>query len=207
MNKCFFAAAVVLLPLALLAQKDSDQHSKVDIFGAYSYLRNAGNNYNGWEGQGTYWVTKHVGVTADLTREAGDTIADNNGFVIGARQHLLTYMFGPSVAARFRKNTVFAHALLGGANSGLDQGVGEGFHGMFTQGVNSANTFAFALGGGVDLSVTKHFAIRPVQIDYVHTNFSAEDALATGFANGAFVNGVKTQQNSFRYAAGVVFRF
>jgi hypothetical protein len=50
--------------------------------------------------------------------------------------------------------------------------------------------------------LTKHFAIRPVQVDYLHTDFSAEDALATGFSNGA-----KTQQNSFRYSAGVVFRF
>jgi len=57
-------------------------------------------------------------------------------------------------------------------------------------------------GGGVDIGVTPRFAIRAVQIDYLHTQLSSFDALSTGFFNG-----IGGHQNSFRYSAGVVFRF
>src|SRR5438309_369221 len=57
-------------------------------------------------------------------------------------------------------------------------------------------------GGGVDIGLSRHFAIRAAQVDYLRTNFSSADALSTGlFGN---TNG---RQNSFRYSAGIVFRF
>jgi outer membrane protein with beta-barrel domain len=203
MRKWVILLAVVSLPLVLAAQSTSDS-SKADIFGGYSYLRNSGNSFNGWEGQGTYWVTKHVGATADITGEYRTAISFDpfSSVSINANQRLLTYMFGPTVGGRFGKSTVFAHALFGGAHSNLSAGVGLPFIGGFSTGLASASTFAFALGGGLDFGVSKHFAVRPVQIDYLHTNFSSLDALASGFSSGT-----TAQQNSFRYSAGVVVRF
>ncbi len=51
------------------------------------------------------------------------------------------------------------------------------------------------LGGGLDYDVTKHIAIRPVQIEYLMTRFGQTDT-----SSGP-------PQNSLRYEAGVVFRW
>jgi len=47
-------------------------------------------------------------------------------------------------------------------------------------------------GGGIDLKVSKHFSIRPVQAEYFLTRIP---------------DGLNNRQNNFRYSAGVVFRF
>jgi outer membrane protein OmpA-like peptidoglycan-associated protein len=49
------------------------------------------------------------------------------------------------------------------------------------------------LGGGLDIPVTPHVAIRPVEVDYLFTQFSA--------------NQIKANQNNFRYLAGVDIGF
>jgi hypothetical protein len=59
-----------------------------------------------------------------------------------------------------------------------------------------------AFGGGVDIGVSRHLAIRAIQVDYLRTQFNAADALATGFSTS-----LNNYQNSFRYSAGIVFRF
>jgi peptidoglycan-associated lipoprotein len=59
-----------------------------------------------------------------------------------------------------------------------------------------------AFGGGVDIGLTRHLAIRAAQVDYLRTQFSARDALLTGLSSS-----LGNRQNSMRYSAGVVFRF
>jgi hypothetical protein len=51
------------------------------------------------------------------------------------------------------------------------------------------------LGGGLDIKVTSHLAIRPIEADYFLTHFI--NNLTTGNNN----------QNNFRYQAGLVFEF
>jgi len=53
----------------------------------------------------------------------------------------------------------------------------------------------FVVGGGFDIPVSKSFAIRPVQFDYVLTRF------------GNQLGGGNNSQHNFRYQAGIVFRF
>lgn len=55
--------------------------------------------------------------------------------------------------------------------------------------------FAMALGGGLDLKVTNHLALRPVEVDYLLTHFSAN------------VPNYSAAQNNFRYVAGLCFLF
>jgi len=59
----------------------------------------------------------------------------------------------------------------------------------------SNNAFDFVIGGGFDIPVSKHVAIRPAQFDF----------LLTRFGNG-YTSGNQNQSN-FRYQAGVVFTF
>jgi hypothetical protein len=47
-------------------------------------------------------------------------------------------------------------------------------------------------GGGVDVKVSKHFSIRPVQAEYFQTRIP---------------DGLNNRQNNFRFGAGIVLRF
>ena len=192
--------AFILLPLALVAQVESP---KATIFGGYSYLRNNSNGFNGWTGQGTYNFTRNFGLTADF---AGNYRTLDSATILGfgasTNQHMYTYMFGPTATAYFGKSSIFAHALFGQAHSSLGAGVSIPIIGGISTGVRSANGFAMAFGGGVDIGVSKHFAIRAAQVDYLQTRFSPTDSLTTGLSSS-----VNDRQNSLRYQAGIVFRF
>jgi opacity protein-like surface antigen len=55
--------------------------------------------------------------------------------------------------------------------------------------------FAMLIGGGLDIKVAKHIALRPVEADYYFTRLPG------------FVTGNDTNKNHFRYSAGVNFLF
>jgi hypothetical protein len=55
--------------------------------------------------------------------------------------------------------------------------------------------FAMLIGGGLDIKVSKHIALRPIGADYYFTRLPS------------FINGIDTNKNHFRYSAGVNFLF
>lgn len=198
---------LVFSSLTLSAQSSApaveDNAGRVNVFGGYNYFRNGSQGFNGWEGQGTFNFTRHLGVTADV---AGDyrTLASVSILGVGAsaKQRLYTYLFGPTVTGNFGRASVFGHALFGEAHSSLGAGITLPIIGGISTGLTSANAFAMAFGGGVDIGLSRHFAIRALQADYVRTQFSATDAITTGLSSS--LNG---GQNSYRASAGIVFRF
>jgi|HubBroStandDraft_5_1064220.scaffolds.fasta_scaffold54026_2 hypothetical protein len=128
---------------------------------------------NGFEVSGAGNLTSWFGVAADF----GATF----GTDLGASTHLQTYMFGPQVRYHGRVSP-YAHALFGGARE--------------TTGVSGVvpfaatyNSFAAALGVGIDIKIADSVSIRPIQIDYLLTRFGG------------------TTQSQPRLGAGVVFHF
>ena len=73
-------------------------------------------------------------------------------------------MLGPQFSWRTPKVSPFAHVLFGAGHISKNQRVFD-----FTDHVG-ANSFAWALGGGVDVNLTSRFSWR-VQPDYLQTNF------------------------------------
>jgi len=150
---------------------------KVEVFAGYSYFRTlnltdiepAPDNIslNGWNVALTGYVHKNFGLTADFSGVYGSPWYP--------AVHTHSYLFGPTFRVPGKRVTGFAHALFGGVHNNLS---GTG-----------ANGFAMAFGGGVDVSVNKRVAIRPVQFDYVLFRMWGRDL------------------NSIRYSAGVVFKF
>lgn len=202
-------SVVLCLPLALVAQiggampAGSENGTRATVFGGYSYLRNGSNGFNGWEGQGTFNFNRYLGVTADVSGASLNPFSfSTSGFSASTYQHVTNYLFGPTVTAGFGRSAVFAHALFGAAHSSLGAGVSVPIIGGISTGLTSANAFAMAFGGGVDIGLTRHFAIRAVQVDYLRTQFNATDALMTGLSSS-----LGNRQNSFRYSSGIVFRF
>ena len=61
--------------------------------------------------------------------------------------------------------------------------------------------FAMAIGGGLDIKLSRHVTLRPIQADYYLTRFRTPDFLSpTGTTSNK-------NQNDFRYAAGIAFSF
>jgi hypothetical protein len=181
----------------------SENATRAVVFGGYSYLRNGSNGFNGWEGQGTFNFNRYLGVTADVSGSILSPFSfSTSGFSASTYQHVTNYLFGPTVMAGFGRSAVFAHALFGAAHSSLGAGVNVPIIGGISTGLTSANAFAMAFGGGIDIGMTRHFAIRAVQVDYIRTQFNSIDALTSGLSSS-----LGNRQNSFRYSSGIVFRF
>ena len=215
--RAILASAILCLPMVGMAQsrESSEVPSRGTVYGGYSLLHannnlnfssdftSNSNNFNGWEGQGTFNFARHLGVTADVignsNQLAGVSFA---GFSAGVSQHIYEYLFGPTFSTSFGKSSVFVHALFGAARTSLGAGVGLPVVGGLSAPLTSANAFAMAFGGGLDIGITRSFAIRAAQIDFVRTNFNSIDALASGFS-GSTAN----SQNTFRYSGGFVWRF
>jgi opacity protein-like surface antigen len=216
-------SALLCLPMLSFAQQETTQvPTRGTIYGGYSLLHAnndlgssigsnigggafnlGGNNLNGWEGQGTFNFTPHFGVTADFSGNSQQLAGVSFlGFSAGTRQHMYNMLFGPTVTGYFGKSSVFGHALFGVAHSSLNAGVSVPILGGISAPLDSANAFAMAFGGGIDIGLTRHFAIRAAQVDFIRTNFNSLDSLGSGFASSTSNN-----QNSFRYSGGVIWRF
>lgn len=190
----------LLLPGAMMAQ---DETPKVTVFGGYSLLRNGGNNTNGWDGQGTFNFNRYLGLTADISGNYRNIASLPVPLVsAGVNQHLYTFLFGPTVTGNLGRASVFGHALFGAARASSSAGISLPFIGGVSTGVSSASAFAMAFGGGLDINLGRHFALRAAQLDLVRTQFSPMDALATGLSTSTSGN-----QNFLRYSGGIVFRF
>lgn len=84
-----------------------------------------------------------------------------------------------------RKVSVFAQGLLGESH---------GWNSLFPEpsgAVSTAGVFAVQVGGGVDVRIGRHFAVRPIQADWERTQFP---------------NATTNVQNNLRLGAGIVLR-
>jgi hypothetical protein len=99
---------------------------------------------------------------------------------------LLSYLFGPRFCWQIHRFTPFAQVLVGGVH---------GFDATFPSRNNSTivpDAFAMAAGGGINIDLSRHLAIRPFQADYLLTMLP---------------NTASNRQNSLRVGAGIVFKF
>lgn len=126
----------------------------------------------------TPWLT----AAGEITGSHGSHIS-----TLGQNLTLTTYTAGPRATLHFARVRPFAQALFG---------VGHGSDSYFPRGANSystsATSFAYTLGGGLDIRLMRKLDVRPAQVQYLHT---------------AFPNGVDDSQNHLLYGAGVVLKF
>lgn len=192
----FIAVAAIVLGVTLLAS--AQDVPAVEIFGGYSLFHfdkqdadslaiGAGapvgsftinQNFHGWEGAVQFNVNKWLGAVADFSGHYGTPVEVAG--VGSVKASTYNFLFGPQVNIRGGKAKGFVHALFGGNHISAHTDP-AGFSA-------TDNAFAFAIGGGVDVNVTKTFAVRPGQFDYIYTNHD--------FGLG--------HQNNFRFSAGVV---
>jgi peptidoglycan-associated lipoprotein len=179
--------ATMMLPPRAEAQASA---SRLELGGDYNYVRTNAPpggcgciNMNGGDG----WLSFNVTPSWAVVGQIGAQHASNIGGTGGADLTFTSYLFGPRFSRKVGDRLVpFAQVLLGGAHaSGSLAPENSGLGG-------SANAFALTAGGGLDIGVTRHIAIRAAELDYFLTRFD---------------NGVNERQNNFKFSAGLIFRF
>jgi hypothetical protein len=186
---------------------------RVELGGDYSFARfspNAaytqGHSLNGGGGSITLNINEYLGVQMDLqgyqATTNGFTIPSGLSFPGGASGKvsgdLFTYMFGPQLKVRAHGLHPFGHLLFGAAHTNVYadafKQICQPIAGTCSFKTSPAeDAFAMALGGGVDIPIGHVVSFRPAEIDYLLTRFT------NPFAN--------SNQNNFRYSAGLVFSF
>jgi len=190
-RRILLCGLMLLLPMVASAQEGP----KAEIFGGYSYVHvsDVGSaNLNGGSSSVSFNPKSWLGIVGDF--------GGYQGTKSGLDGSVLTYLFGPKVAFRKGRVTPFVQGLFGGAHTSADPppqlgalarprpeaGVAGG--GVF----GSSNTFAMAVGGGLDVNATDHVGVRLVQAEYLLTKFK---------------DGIHDRQDSVRISPGIVFRF
>jgi opacity protein-like surface antigen len=117
-----------------------------------------------------------LGVTADFSGSYGTPSV----LGVGVKTNFYTFLFGPTVRVpNSSRLTPFAHVLFGGGRiSGSAFGVSV-----------SSTDFTWAAGGGVDVNLSRNFAIRLGQADFLQSRVAG------------------SSQNNFRYSTGIVLKF
>jgi opacity protein-like surface antigen len=178
----------IRLGLALLATAlpaTAQEASRLEAYGGYDYVRynatpretgvplSESFNANGASGQIAYSPNAWLSVVGELS---GYALARPG---LGTT-HQVSYLFGPRINVRRGKVTPFVQVLAG--RTWLEDGITFG----------SISVFAMTAGGGIDIGVSRHIAIRPAQAEYFLT---------------ALPDGNTDRQNNWRFSAGVVVRF
>lgn len=164
---------------------------KYEVFTGYSFIRmNEFTTYNGLTVALTRNFNKSFGI---VTEVGGYSDSKDESFTFGntsirdkSSSKLLTYMVGPKFSIRSSSRlTPFGQALVGGYR--ISQKSSWQVNGSFFESKYVLNSFASALGAGLDVNVNKRIAIRPAQIDYLFLR--------------------KTNNESLRVSSGVSFKF
>jgi opacity protein-like surface antigen len=194
----------LILTFTLAAQ---DKATQMETFLGYTFTRfNSATNVpafsaNGGSGQFVYNFSNWLGGVADF-----GAVHNGNIHNIHLDSTAATFLLGPRVALRrWSRFTPYVQALFGGVYGttsvavppdvlviGDDVVVPAGTHFRATA---QQTSFAMTAGGGLDIKVSKHVSIRPIQLEYFLTrlrHFRTDD---------------DNTQNNLRYSAGVNFTF
>jgi len=201
-----FVKRCALLAFALLCTAVSlkaQGSPRFEVFGGYSYGQlNPGGRLvaqtnpegkhfglSGWQAAGQTRIYKDLGFVVDFTGYAGTSDVE----LAAEHSRYNSYLAGPQF--NFRKLgrlNLFAHGLVGVARNRVYLKTGNPADDQHV------TRFAGAFGGGVDVDLTKHVAIRAIEADYVLNSFP--NLNSSGVSIGA-------HQANARVSAGILFRF
>ena len=190
-------SAVVVIVLALGALGGAQEVPQWELFAGYSLFHYdqmdvntlvgpgvaINQNLNGWELSGQYNVNEWLGAVADMSGHYGTPVdVAGTGSIKG---NTYNFLFGPQVNVRGERFKGFGHVLIGVNHFKLNDSPALDFFST------ADNAFGMALGGGIDVNVTRGFAVRAGQFDYILTTHNMGMNLG--------------HQNNWRFSVGVLF--
>ena len=188
-----FIGVVALLPAGLWAQQKSTEPPEVDVAITYSAQRSnltSGESFWAHGGGAELTATFYhgLGMTANLTGTHAANISSS-----GVGLTLVTATFGPTFTStvRWHRNSPRQWRFFGESLIGIANGVNSVFPGP-SGAQSDASGLALQIGGGADLNLSPHLAVRLFHADWLRTQLP---------------NGTTNVQNNLQLAAGIVFRF
>jgi len=160
-------AALAAAPFCVHAQSAYEAHgaNSVELYGGYSYVFNTYNptqntvsvaGMNGWDASLKFPVLgTFLGIKGDVSGFYRNDAPNFN-------PKAYFFLIGPQVGAHIGRSTLFAHGMVGSSHltsSALPN-------------IKSDNTFAVAVGAGLDIGVSRWLAWR-VTGDYYNTHYQA----------------------------------
>ena len=184
-----------------------------------------GRNQQGFNASGTFYFNKYFGITGDFTYTRSNStrsIANNPLFfedTSHGERSTYNFLFGPQVKFRKSRLEPFVHALIGvvrqrnNVTLSIHPGANPDDEIQTLRLRDNYNAFNAAFGGGLDIRVSRHIAIRAIQVDYLPVFTRSRDALLTA-PTAAGADGSSLGQTTFdssrrdglRISVGVVFR-
>jgi len=185
MKACkFVLVALLLTAAAASAQEIGTPQYEVGVDYSGVHINSA--NYarhgtgNGGSGYFAYNINNMISLVGDFGGYANTRT--------GIDEKAMTYLFGPRFTWRHGRLNPYVQFLFGGA------------YAWDNPTHLTANSFATAAGGGLDYTLTHHIALKPIQVEYLMTQFRSTEL-------GGATAGFGDHQNDIRYSAGVVFLF
>src|SRR5215469_14340945 len=167
MKAIFFGT--VLLSGALAMAQETAATPKAEIGLNYSFTRvNPGSSFssfnaNGGFGDVEYNLNRHFGLVADL---GANYVGTANG--LNFSNTSFEYLFGPRFNFRHGRFNPYVQTLFGGQRFSNGWNTASADPRLGT----SQNNFAMAFGGGLNIVLSDHLAVRPFQVDYFVTEIS-----------------------------------
>lgn len=195
MKKTVIVTGVVLLSALVASATEVEQY---EAYLGYNFVRFNANSdsipsfsANGGDAQFVYNFNRWLGGVADFGAVTLGSINDT-----GINMTVLNFVAGPRFTfhkeSRFRP---FLEVLFGGYYATASSLVVV-INPLVSQRLVASRTgFAMLAGGGLDIKVSEHIALRPIEADY----YLARPV--------SFITGESVNRNNFRYTAGVNFLF
>ena len=221
-------ALIVLIGSSAFAQ---DSFPKIQAFGGYSLFhadtgkltatmfdddlreRNGPfavpTNFNGWNADAQYNFSRWLGVVLDVAGRYGSPITAASGIKLSGipSGSGYTLLVGPVVSYRNKtKVTPYVHVLFGVDRASIGASTITPLYTPVSSTATTFTDFALALGGGIDYKVSRHFAIRVLQLDYLETTHNLNKFYGTAFPSGTFY-GLDTRERNLRVSTGIVVSF
>jgi len=194
------AVASLLLLVGGIAAAQDQPAPKWELFGGYSWIDPNANAHGPGAGNGlpgiinpklvseprgfgsalTYDFNRWLGATADFSAHWG---GDKARVPLSDNSNIFNLSFGPKLTYRTEHFSPFVEAMVG-------------WHKLHPDGFNSDDRIGFLGGGGIDMDLNKHWALRLIQADYLVSNHH----LAPGSVAPA------TQLRAARLQSGVVWK-
>jgi outer membrane immunogenic protein len=188
--RCLLFAVILLLVAASACLAQQAPEYSGDAAASYHWVRtnagpgecgcfgpNGGGLSGSWNFHGPWSAVVDISVE---TKDGAPPVSNSLtlvSYLAGARYKIPQPWFEGN-----HKPQPFAQIILGAAHAGGGEaGVADGSH-----------RFAARIGGGIDVPLTSHFAVRVVQIDYYLTTFA---------------NATNDHQNNFLIGAGIVYHW